>query len=798
MKKNISINISGIIFHIEEDGYENLRRYLDSITKYFSSFEDSSEIMADIESRIAEIFLSKLNEGKQVITAEDVNALITTMGSVSDFKAAEEQPETGSAYQNAAGPASSESGSAGAAGAGASSTFVPPKILRRDQKRKILGGVCAGIANYMNVDSLWVRLMFALFAFAWGFTIIIYIIMWIVVPGTYDLSEPEVGKKMFRDPEKKILGGVSAGVATYLNIDILAVRILFIVLTIAGGLGIFIYIILWVVLPEARTLTDRMQMQGEPVTLSNIESTIKKNQGTEGAVNAESDLTKIIMFPFRVIGMVLQALAKVIGPLAEALRVIVGIFIVGLGLMFLISILGVGGVTLGILSNSMVDVPWQNQAHELGVPMDAFLRAFPGWVIFAGFVALLVPALGLLLLGISVIARRIVFSAPVGWALFAVFFICVGLLSIGIPNIVYSFKETGEFQIENRYTLAGKTAVLKMNEVGMDDYDKTWLKLRGYAEKDFKLVQVFRAQGSTKAKAIENAKMVDYNVSQQDSVITFDSNLTFKKDAIFRGQEVDMTLYIPYNYPFHMDRGMVDFITDYIDWEIRDENHTWQMTENGLDCMTCPKPTPEEIAKEDLRDFDQLDLHGIFDVRIIHGDNYSVELKGPESEKEKYSIYRNGKTLVIDFEGKKNFNWDWNFDKVKDDQVHISITMPEIERLEATGFGSIQLEEFHVRDMEFELRGPIEVDGSLNAEDVIISLSGKSELTLTGQSNTMAADIEFASRLKAYNFNVNEAIIDVSGASSAKLNVSHRLEIEEGVASDIDYRGNPEVIRNKH
>jgi hypothetical protein len=91
MKKNISINISGIIFHIEEDGYENLKKYLDSINKYFSSFEDSSEILADIESRIAEIFLSKLNEEKQVITSEDVNSLVATMGSVSDFKAAEEE-----------------------------------------------------------------------------------------------------------------------------------------------------------------------------------------------------------------------------------------------------------------------------------------------------------------------------------------------------------------------------------------------------------------------------------------------------------------------------------------------------------------------------------------------------------------------------------------------------------------------------------------------------------------------------------------------------------------------------------
>src|SRR5690606_4648597 len=95
MKKNISINISGIIFHIEEDGYDTLRKYLDSVHKYFSSFEDSGEIMADIESRVAEILLSKLNEGKQVITLDDVNALIATMGSVRDFQAAEEREMPG-------------------------------------------------------------------------------------------------------------------------------------------------------------------------------------------------------------------------------------------------------------------------------------------------------------------------------------------------------------------------------------------------------------------------------------------------------------------------------------------------------------------------------------------------------------------------------------------------------------------------------------------------------------------------------------------------------------------------------
>src|SRR5687768_10915285 len=165
MKKNISINISGIIFHIEEDGYETLKKYLDSINRYFSTFEDSSEILADIESRIAEIFLSKLNEEKQVITAEDVNALVTTMGSVSDFKAVEESEEGQTAGgQTTAGSGESSFGETGA--------YVPPKRLLRDQKRKILGGVCAGLGSYFNTDPLWIRLTFAAFFLAFGFTAI--------------------------------------------------------------------------------------------------------------------------------------------------------------------------------------------------------------------------------------------------------------------------------------------------------------------------------------------------------------------------------------------------------------------------------------------------------------------------------------------------------------------------------------------------------------------------------------------------------------------------------------------------
>jgi phage shock protein PspC (stress-responsive transcriptional regulator) len=793
MKKNISINISGIIFHIEEDGYDTLKKYLDSINKYFSTFEDSSEILADIESRIAEIFLSKLNEEKQVITWDDVNSLIATMGSVSDFKAAEDQEAepVASASAETGGTEGTYTNEQGSKSSTGTNTFVPPKRLFRDQNRKILGGVCAGLGNYFSIDPLWIRLLFALMFFAYGIALIVYIIMWIVVPGSYELDEPDTGKKMFRDPERKVIGGVAGGVAAFLGVDIVAVRVIFILLVFGGGIGLFIYIVLWLILPEAKTLTDRVQMQGEPVTLSNIESTIKKSQ-TEKVAGEESTLTKILLFPFRLIGMVLRAIGVVLVPILEVIRVCFGVFIILIGVCFLFAVIVSAGILFGIFSAGVFSMPWVNELNESGVPLHTLTNTFSGWTAFAGFLASAVPSIFLILLGASVIAKRIVFSATAGWTLFITWFVSMIILAVSIPKIVFSFKEEGEYKIENVYTINGKTAVLKVNEVGMDDYHATRLTVKGYNGKEFKLIQEFKAQGTTRAKAIEHAKMVDYNVDFRDSVFTFDSNFKFKPDAIFRAQQLDMILMVPYNIPFTMDEGITRMLTHYVDWSERD-NQTWKYTEeNGLECVSCERAEDENEATSELRDFDEVEVSGKFDLRIINGGDYNVELLGPEREKEKYKIYRAARTLVIEYSGRKK-NWEVN--DLGIEEMRINVTMPSLEKLEATGFGSIRFDNFNGNDLEIDSRGPIKIRGELSMQELSINLTGKSEAELSGHANNLNARIELASKLRAYNLDVVDAMIEVSGASNAKVNVSGNLEIEEGVASDVDYRGNPNVVK---
>ena len=277
MKKNISINISGVVFHVEEDGYEKLRDYLESIADYFAAYDDSQEILQDIEARIAEIFIRKQkNDNSEVVSLNDVEDLITTMGSISDFASMEEDFERQEKQAN-------EQSSYNTAEDADYQEVPRPKKLLRDRKRKILGGVAAGIASYFKTDPIWVRLIIVAIFFIDAFaslgtvTIIVYIVCWIVIPGSDELEAQETRyRKFFRDPERRTIGGVCAGLAAYLGVDVTVVRLFFVVSLFIGGTGLLLYIILWIITPEAHSLTERMQMQGEALTLANIESSVKK------------------------------------------------------------------------------------------------------------------------------------------------------------------------------------------------------------------------------------------------------------------------------------------------------------------------------------------------------------------------------------------------------------------------------------------------------------------------------------------------------------------------------------------
>jgi phage shock protein PspC (stress-responsive transcriptional regulator) len=163
MNKTIIININGIVFHIEEDAYEILKNYMTDVKRHFSNSADSLEITTDIENRIAEMFQELLaKENKQVIVDQDVKSVIGQMGTVADFENAENEDKT--------------------APHAFSDTTSAKRRLFRDPDDHLVAGVCSGIANYFDIDVVWMRLAFAISLVFAGSGLILYIILWIIVP----------------------------------------------------------------------------------------------------------------------------------------------------------------------------------------------------------------------------------------------------------------------------------------------------------------------------------------------------------------------------------------------------------------------------------------------------------------------------------------------------------------------------------------------------------------------------------------------------------------------------------------
>lgn len=194
MKTTITINLGGIVFHIDNDAYEMLHTYLLAIEKQFISEDERKEVMSDIEARLSELFTETLNQKRDVIMKEDVSKIIDIMGEPEDFFDETAQDSNFS--------------------------------TNKETKRKHM---------YQKTS-----------------------------------------KRLYRDPDNRILGGVCGGLGSYFNTDPIIFRIIFILIALGMGSGIIIYIILWIAIPEAVTTAQKLEMRGEPITIENIKKAVRE------------------------------------------------------------------------------------------------------------------------------------------------------------------------------------------------------------------------------------------------------------------------------------------------------------------------------------------------------------------------------------------------------------------------------------------------------------------------------------------------------------------------------------------
>ena len=324
MKKNLNINIGSRVFNIDEDAYDLLSKYLESIKKYFEKINIDEDISNDIENRISEKFNSIL-KNRESLNIDDINNIIKEMGTLDDFKEVYNDFDTNDfSNQN-----------------NESKTTGKEKRIYRNTSDKVIAGVASGLANYFSVDPIIFRLIFIVSLFT-GFGLIAYIIFWIGIPAN-DSGKINENKRLYRDGDNEILGGVAYGLGNYFGIDPALVRVLFILSIFIGGFGILAYLILWVSIPEAKTVGEKMNMEGYPLTLENIEKFIKEKLSKKDG--KENLFVKIILFPFRIIGPIILGIISIIIPVLKILLSFI-LFVFSIVIIVFLIVFTLGAINL--------------------------------------------------------------------------------------------------------------------------------------------------------------------------------------------------------------------------------------------------------------------------------------------------------------------------------------------------------------------------------------------------------------------------------------------------------------------
>ncbi|VXA92872.1 PspC domain-containing protein [Maribacter litoralis] len=534
MNKTVNINLANMLFHIDEEAYNIMRRYLESVKRSFANTPGSDEIIADIEARIAELFHDKLENERQVITQKEVDEVIAIMGQPEDY-------------------------------------MVDEEIFEDEPRAK-----SATTQNRV--------------------------------------------KKLYRDTDKKYVAGVSAGLAHYFGIDPLWIRLLWIFLTIfTWGGFIFIYGLLWILIPEARTTAQKLDMSGETVNISNIERKVKEgfddvadrvksvdyekvgDTVKKGGKTIFDTFGDIVMFLFKIFGKFIGILLVIIGA-ATLIGLFVGMFTVGI-----LDIIHVPGID------------FYNVVNSTNMPI---------WVVsLLAFFAIGIPFFFLMYLGLKILVNNLKSIGTVAkFSLLGLWLISIILLIIFGIREAAAHAYTGSMSVEDEITTVMPTDTLNIRLVSTDEYDHendmnlgdTFLsydeagnkilvsddvRFRIRKSKDTLVrVQVRKeADGPSNREAKDIASQIVYDYEVSGNTISFNDYLTTQGPK-FKDQEVRVSIFLPVGtiltYEQTNSRNWITTVNTDRDTDGL-EGYLWKMTNNGeLECLDCP----EYIEMNDVDD----------------------------------------------------------------------------------------------------------------------------------------------------------------------------------------------------
>ncbi len=555
MKKVININFQGRVVPIEETAYDLLKQYTDSLRIYFSNEEGRDEIINDIESRIGELFQDKIKNGATCITDDDINGIINNIGRPQELADADDtsgnKSYTGTnqqQYQQA----------------NYSSTN---KKLYRDANNKVLGGVCSGIAAYFNIEPIIIRLVF-IFS---GIGFFAYFLLWAFVPSSNSVQNG-VRKRLYRNPDDKIIAGVCSGIASYFNINVWIPRIIFLLPFISiffrwGHFGplsfphffnfsfspgtFLIYVILWLVIPEATTTSEKLEMKGEKVDINSI-----KNSVTEEMNEVKVRMKKFGKEAKDFVHQKSSEFAPDMAYAAKRTRTSIGdiiVVILKIFLYFLLFIFAMSSFGFAIAATGLF--PFKDYVLKDGM-QNTLAWATLIFLIY-------VPVIGSITWIIRRIAKIKSNSRPMRWGFFLLWIVGIICFISLITSVGKDFRSINNVSDEKIALVNPLVNVLQVSANSMGKYnhfriepfaslsedtafvDNVNIRIIKSTNDSFQVTLTKFCNGRTRHFADTLAALMNYNVEQRDSSLLIPRGIAITEQDKFRNQHVTLTIAVP-------------------------------------------------------------------------------------------------------------------------------------------------------------------------------------------------------------------------------------------------------------
>ncbi|RKS03308.1 PspC domain-containing protein [Flavobacterium sp. 102] len=472
-------------------------------------------------------------------------------------------------------------------------------------------------------------------------------------------------KKLYRDKDRGLIGGVCTGLGHYFGIESVWIKIIFLLLAFTS-FGIIAYIILWIATPKAITTSEKLEMTGEPVTISNIEKKVREefdsvsnkfknanydemgNQVKSGAERVASGLGDVIM--------------KIFGAFAKVLGAIILVF----------SALTLAGLFIGLFTfgtTSFIDAPWQRYVDAVNY------TDVPLWIFgVLAFLAIGIPLFFFLLLGLKLLVTNMKsLSAVAKYSLLAIWIFAVGaLVVIGIKQSTESAFEGKAVQKE--VINIQPTDTLQIKFVSNDFFSKNI-----YEHEDFTFTQdsaknevIYSNQISFEIKSTDKAQpylqiekladgksfkeaniraeKINYGFKMVGNQLLLDNYLVTEMASKYRDQRVELYLYLPKGTVFVADETVQHFDeshNEYFNLHYSSGKYTYKVEETQVKCLDCPKDENEYndseggVQSEEINIIDENDSSETVTVKI-NGKVVTETKSGKSDKKRKLTVGSDG------------------------------------------------------------------------------------------------------------------------------------------------------------